>query len=213
MDFKERIFQARKAKNLSQENLAEAVGVSRQAVSKWETGEAMPDMEKMIALCQALEMDMEYLALGKETSPSVPKQKKSRKWIAVLVAALCFTAGIIIGCFWPKASRIEANRLESIAISDVTVTPVEGWRAFEITIRPSELPEGLAMAIMWGRVGQEPQMSVCTRDGDCYRATVEYLGVFQYRVSALLTLDGQEKQIRILDIYGDESGFDYELIS
>ena len=38
MDFKERIFQARKEKGLSQEALAESIGVSRQAVSKWETG-------------------------------------------------------------------------------------------------------------------------------------------------------------------------------
>lgn len=70
MDFKERVFQARKAKGFSQEDLAEAIGVSRQAVSKWETGEAMPDLEKLIALCNTLDQNMEYLALGKESVPS-----------------------------------------------------------------------------------------------------------------------------------------------
>ena len=58
MEFKDRVFQARKAKGMSQEDLAEAMGVSRQAVSKWETGEAMPDVEKLIALCHVLELDM-----------------------------------------------------------------------------------------------------------------------------------------------------------
>ena len=71
MDFKERIYQARKAKGFSQEDLAELVGVSRQAVSKWETGEAMPDMEKLLALCSALELNIEYPALGK-----MPEQKQ-----------------------------------------------------------------------------------------------------------------------------------------
>lgn len=213
MDLKDRIFQARKAKGLSQEDLAEVVGVSRQAVSKWETGEATPDMEKIIALCHALELDMEYLALGKEPSPPAPKAKTYRRWISVLLAAVCFVAGILLGHYWPSKSQTEPSPLELITISDVTVTPVKGVNAFEITIRPSELPEGLAMAIMCGRVGQDPGMSVCIRDEDCYRVTVEYHGVFQYRIAALLTLDGQEKQIRILDVYGDETEFAYDYIS
>ena len=41
MEFNERVLTARKAKGYSQEDLAELVGVSRQAVSKWETGEAL----------------------------------------------------------------------------------------------------------------------------------------------------------------------------
>ena len=106
MEFKDRVFQARKAKGLSQEDLAEAVGVSRQAVSKWETGEAMPDMEKMIALCQALELDMEYLALGKEPAPAPPETKKPRKWIAAVLAAVlaavCLGVGVLIGYFLPE---------------------------------------------------------------------------------------------------------------
>ena len=213
MDFKERIFQARKAKGFSQEELAELVGVSRQAVSKWETGEAMPDTEKLITLCTVLDLDMEYLALGKASSPNGQVAKKPRKWIAVLLAAVCFVAGILLGHYWPAKSQTEPSPLESITISDVTVTPVKGVNAFEITICPSELPEGLAMAIMWGRVGQDPGMSVCIRDEDCYRVTVGYHGVFQYRITALLTLDGQEKEIRILDVYGDETEFAYDYIS
>lgn len=46
----EKIYQLRKAKNWSQEDLAANIGVSRQSVSKWERGEALPDLERMISL-------------------------------------------------------------------------------------------------------------------------------------------------------------------
>ena len=217
MDFKERIFQARKAKGFSQEDLAEAVGVSRQAVSKWETGEAMPDMEKLVALCHALELDMEYLALGKQSLPSVPEIAKPRKWIWVLLAAVCFVAGILVGHYWPSEGWAEPSPLESIEISDVAVTPMkEGISPiteFEIAIYPSQIPEGLAVAVMWGELDFDPSTTLCIRDKDCYRVTLKGYYNFHYRISVLLTLDGQEKQVRILDVYGDETSFKYDYIS
>ena len=69
MEFSERVLQARKAKGMSQEKLAELVGVSRQAVSKWETGEAKPDVDKLIAICETLELRMDYLCFGKQDEP------------------------------------------------------------------------------------------------------------------------------------------------
>ena len=42
----------RKNNNLSQEQLAEILGISRQAISKWESGSAYPEMEKIIQLCE-----------------------------------------------------------------------------------------------------------------------------------------------------------------
>lgn len=50
MKLNEKIYYYRKAMNLSQEQLAERVGVSRQSVSKWELGEATPEVEKLLAL-------------------------------------------------------------------------------------------------------------------------------------------------------------------
>jgi transcriptional regulator with XRE-family HTH domain len=52
MNFAERLQSLRKGMGLSQENLAEAVGVSRQAVSKWESGQSYPEMDKLIALSE-----------------------------------------------------------------------------------------------------------------------------------------------------------------
>ena len=54
MRFSEKLPKLRKNNNLSQEQLAEQLGVSRQAVSKWEAGNSYPDMEKMLQMCQIL---------------------------------------------------------------------------------------------------------------------------------------------------------------
>ena len=65
MGISERIADLRKKKALSQYQLAELLGVSRQAVSKWENGLAVPDMENLISLAQLLDVQLEYLATGK----------------------------------------------------------------------------------------------------------------------------------------------------
>lgn len=52
MTFKENLQTLRKLNHLSQEKLAQKVGVSRQSVSKWETGEAYPEMANILAICK-----------------------------------------------------------------------------------------------------------------------------------------------------------------
>ena len=50
MEFRERLYQLRKGRGISQEELANAVGVSRQAVQKWEAGASTPDLNNLSAL-------------------------------------------------------------------------------------------------------------------------------------------------------------------
>lgn len=64
MSLGERIASYRKKAGYSQEGLAEQLGVSRQAVSKWETGEATPDAERIIALAKVLGVTTDALLLG-----------------------------------------------------------------------------------------------------------------------------------------------------
>ena len=52
MKFGDNLRNLRKSKNISQEALAEKVKVSRQSVSKWETGEAYPEMNNILELCK-----------------------------------------------------------------------------------------------------------------------------------------------------------------
>lgn len=62
----QRLQQLRRQKGLSQENLAEQLGVSRQAVGKWESGAAVPELEKLLELCRLFDTDLNDL-LGLES--------------------------------------------------------------------------------------------------------------------------------------------------
>ena len=67
MSVADRISELRKQNKMSQGQLAEALSVSRQAVSKWETGQSLPDSLKMIRLAEVLDTDIEYLSTGRRT--------------------------------------------------------------------------------------------------------------------------------------------------
>ena len=61
-----RLVEYRKKHNLSQEDVAEKIGVSRQAVSKWERAEASPDTDNLIALARLYQISLDELILGNE---------------------------------------------------------------------------------------------------------------------------------------------------
>ena len=56
MDFSEKLLTLRKSKDLTQEQLAERLNVSRQSVSKWESGQTVPELEKIIALSEIFDV-------------------------------------------------------------------------------------------------------------------------------------------------------------
>ena len=72
MSVGDRISKLRKEQNISQGNLADAVGVSRQAVSKWENGLSLPDSGNLILLAEVLCTDVEYLTTGRITEAIRP---------------------------------------------------------------------------------------------------------------------------------------------
>lgn len=61
----ERLLALRNKNNLTQEELAERLMVSRQSVSKWELGKTLPDVDKLIQLSEMYEVSMDYLIIGK----------------------------------------------------------------------------------------------------------------------------------------------------
>ena len=65
MSIGERISELRKERNVSQGQLADSLGITRQAVSKWENDLAVPDALKMIQLADILDTDIEYLSTGR----------------------------------------------------------------------------------------------------------------------------------------------------
>ena len=127
MSIGERITQLRKQRNLSQGDLAKAMDVSRQAVSKWENDLSSPDTIKLIQLAEVLDTQVEYLATGRipadEQPPIVVNMVKTEEKIVEvekvvekpvikrvtrvkyvrnpmeygILAGVCFLAGLILG--------------------------------------------------------------------------------------------------------------------
>lgn len=77
MDFNNRLYQLRKQKGFSQEELANRLNVSRQTVSKWEVGDSTPDMEKLVAMSDLFDVSLDKLVLGKEEASVTPITQKS----------------------------------------------------------------------------------------------------------------------------------------
>ena len=61
MKFCDKLAKQRKNNNFSQEQFADKMNVSRQAVSKWESGSSIPDMEKIIQMCKILNCNLDDL--------------------------------------------------------------------------------------------------------------------------------------------------------
>ena len=84
MSFSENLQAIRKKKQLSQEELAELLGVSRQAVSKWELGEGYPEVEKLLILSKKLNVSLDSLMTG--SIPGNDTRKTDRPGIIRIVS-------------------------------------------------------------------------------------------------------------------------------
>ena len=98
-----RLYNLRKEKNVSQEELANALDVSRQTISKWETGESTPDFNKICPLCEYFGITTDELIAGKQNIIEAKKEDKKAKfarnlaisvglYILSLVAIILFSA-------------------------------------------------------------------------------------------------------------------------
>ena len=84
----EKIRELRRKGGLSQEELAEKLNVSRQAVSKWETGAAVPTTETLVQLADFFEVSLDFLLRDNAVSQ---KRPPARRWLGIsLIAAAVF---------------------------------------------------------------------------------------------------------------------------
>lgn len=74
MTFGEKLQKLRREKGLSQDQLAEKLNVSRQAISKWERGEALPDTDKIVGLSELLSVSTDYLL---KEQPLIEKRQEA----------------------------------------------------------------------------------------------------------------------------------------
>ena len=77
MDISERLQELRKKEGYSQEQVAEMLGLSRQAISKWESGQGKPEIDNIIKLTEIYHVSADYILLGTEkVSAPVPEKKE-----------------------------------------------------------------------------------------------------------------------------------------
>ncbi len=126
MTFSEKISALRKQKGWSQEELAEKLMVTRQAVSKWESAQSMPDLDKLVQLSEALGVSTDYL-LKDEQAQSAPvpataeqtvkprhvTQEEARRYLQLQTAAIPKTTLGVALCVWSSIVLIGLPVLRS----------------------------------------------------------------------------------------------------
>lgn len=132
MDLQTRLVSLRKQKGLTQLDLAEKLNVSRQAISRWEVGAAVPSTDNLKVLSELYGVSVDYLLNGKNDgcknndSPAQKEQgpKSSRRnyrgamlFIASLTLALAITATICISVM----NRKESEQITPIADMETMV--------------------------------------------------------------------------------------------
>ena len=101
MSFKEKLVILRKEKLLSQEELAEKLNIPREIVSKWETGEVTPDLEKLLEISRILGVSLDELTdqKVKENTDPIKENNNSVKKIIIVLLILAIFFGIVFLMF------------------------------------------------------------------------------------------------------------------
>ena len=134
MTLGQRIQELRKQQNLSQEELGTKLGVSRQAVSRWEMDGAVPDVDKLIAMSKLFSVTLNDL-LGVETpATDAPEEEKSTpqiviapvknsRWNALLAVLLCLS--LILTGFTAAQLRQTDRRLTQLEHQGTSTTALD----------------------------------------------------------------------------------------
>ena len=135
MELTERLVEARKAMGLSQADAAERLNVSRQAISRWETGVGTPSLDSLIQMSQLYGVSLNELVYGAETTqpreeeaepeaqPERPAVREPHRRRTVLPAAvLAFAAaGILALGIWLGFGMVGAREDAEISSDDLVV--------------------------------------------------------------------------------------------
>jgi transcriptional regulator with XRE-family HTH domain len=108
MSFGENLKNVRKQRDITQEELAETLGVSRQAISKWESDNGYPETEKLLLLSKILNISLDYLM--NDASEMQEKEKSEEKNIVIApsgkIAIMTHDKQNVIVCHSVKSSKI-----------------------------------------------------------------------------------------------------------
>lgn len=110
MNIADRIQSLRKSKGISQEELADKVGVSRQAVSKWESEQSVPDLDRIIIMSEYFGVTTDYILKGIEPQ----KQSENKNFNTSQILYIASTAFLAIGLFAAFGGWYAEQSAESI---------------------------------------------------------------------------------------------------
>lgn len=130
MSFNENLLRARKERGMNQEDLANHIGVTRQAVSKWETGESLPDIYKLSDLADVLGVSIDNLCDRQppvSSAEAAPRQALPlwKKVLAAFAAAALLAASFFAGAYTLGQA---ANHGESLRQPLPDLVTVDGIR-------------------------------------------------------------------------------------
>ena len=154
MELGKQIYELRKKANLSQEQLAEKVGVSRQTISKWELGETAPDIKQAQVLSQVFGVSLDELT-GNDTKEVIYEKVSNTEKLAGLIIKIIKIWGIIIlacliiaviGIILFGYVREEGSVEFENNVEKVTFTEVVGEETYIITISSDGYFEGIGMS-------------------------------------------------------------------
>lgn len=119
MNIADRIQHLRKIKGISQEELADRLGASRQAVSKWENGQSLPDIDKLILMSDFFEVTTDYLLKGIEpvSDGNTASRQKPNAEIFTIVGTAANIMGVIIAAMvWHEEQTAVAFALGAFLV-------------------------------------------------------------------------------------------------
>lgn len=127
MKLEEKLVSLRKAKGLSQMNLAEMMNVSRQAISRWEAGTAVPSTDNLKYLGRLYDVPLEYLLNDDAPDPALQESEKNievsdtgpKRWVLMLIAIMAAVAVFLCAVFFRNESR------KSVSMNEIERSEVE----------------------------------------------------------------------------------------
>ncbi len=141
MNIADRIQNLRKTKGISQEELSDELGVSRQAVSKWESEQSMPDIGKVIIMSDYFEVTTDYILKGIET------EKQVREPVNAVIFTYAATTLNFIGLIMSFAVWYEQQVPMALAIGLIIMAV--GFSCFGVGQAISTQNKANAKRIFW----------------------------------------------------------------
>lgn len=113
MNLGETIYNLRTRHRMSQEDLADALGVSRQSVSKWENGNSVPELDKLVKICNLFSISLDELVRDQPPASPAPQEKKASTPVSTadMISILILLFGILIPVVIIATERLHNSTL------------------------------------------------------------------------------------------------------